>query len=169
MVKFWQTASITNAIKAINKACTNAGLPIPPNVRAHDVRGVATSLRVQVGSSLDDVMQAGHWSNPSTFFQFLPNLNSLCHRQSSTQTKILRIRWKSNWLFPFTDVDADVEEDKTTEAGATLTSVEGDKKVADEDETSTKKKSVKKGKRKNRQTSSRGRDNLRSSKHSVTD
>ena len=62
-----------------------------------------------------------------------------------------------------------MEEDKTTEAGATLTSVEGDKKVADENETSTKKKSVKKGKRKNRQTSSRGRDNLRSSKHSVTD
>ena len=71
---------------------------------------------------------------------------------------------------PFRELkDADVEEDKTTEAGATSTSLEGDKQVADEDETSTKKKSVKKGNGKNRPTSSRGRDNLRSSKHSVTD
>ena len=62
-----------------------------------------------------------------------------------------------------------MEEDKTTEAGATSTFVEEDKKVADEDETSTKKKGVKKGKGKTKPTSSRGRDNLRSSKHSVTD
>ena len=62
-----------------------------------------------------------------------------------------------------------MEEDRTTEVGAASTSVEGDKKVADEGETSTKKKGVKKGKGKNKPTSSGGRDNLRSSKHSVTD
>ena len=64
---------------------------------------------------------------------------------------------------------SDVGEDKTTEAGETSTSVEEDKKVADEDETFTKKKGVKKEKGKTKPTSSRGRDNLRSSKHSVTD
>ena len=64
-----------HVIKAINKAYTQSGLPSPPNVRAHDVRGVASSLRVQVGSSLDDVMQAGHWSNPSTFFKFYQTRN----------------------------------------------------------------------------------------------
>ena len=46
-----------------------------------------------------------------------------------------------------------MEEDKTTEVGAASTSVEGDKKVVDEDETSTKKKGVKKGKGKNKPTS----------------
>ena len=62
-----------------------------------------------------------------------------------------------------------MEEDKTTEAGATLTSVEGDRKDADEAETSIKKKVGRKGKGKTKSTSSGGRDNLRSSKHSTTD
>ena len=128
------------------------------------------SCRVQVRSTLDDVMQVDHWSNPSTFFKFFSDPNSLCRRQSAAQTKILCVRWKSKKLFSLTEVnDADVKEDKTTEDEATSTFVKGEKKVADEDKTSTQKKGAKKKERKTRPTSSRGRDNPLSSKHSVTD
>ena len=106
-----------HVIKAINKAYTNAGLPIPLNVRAHDVRGVATSLRVQVGSSLNDVMHAGHWSRPSTFFKFYQTRTPSVTGSPLHKLKYFVSASKVIKLFPFTEVKVTgVEEDKTTEA-----------------------------------------------------
>ena len=58
-----------NVVKAITWAYTKAGKPLPQNVRAHDVRGVATSLAFVAGLSVEDVLRAGHWSNPHTFLK----------------------------------------------------------------------------------------------------
>ena len=59
-----------HVIRAINMAYRDSSTGTPSKVRAHDVRSISTSLRVRAGASLDDVMQAGHWSNPSTFFKY---------------------------------------------------------------------------------------------------
>lgn len=40
-----------------------------PAVRAHDVRKVAASLRALSATSLEDVLEAGDWSAPSTFLK----------------------------------------------------------------------------------------------------
>ena len=58
-----------NVVKAITWAYTKAGKSIPRTVRAHDVRGVATSLAFVAGNSVEDVLQAGRWSNPHTFLK----------------------------------------------------------------------------------------------------
>ena len=58
-----------NVVKAITWAYTKAGRPLPQNVRAHDVRGVATSLAFVAGLGVEDVLRAGHWSNPHTFLK----------------------------------------------------------------------------------------------------
>ena len=64
-------------VKAIKWAYQRQSKPIPKNVKAHDVRGVAATLRVSVGQSIHDVLEAGNWSNPMTYFKhynqtFLP-------------------------------------------------------------------------------------------------
>ena len=58
-----------NVVKAITWAYKQAGRAPPRGVRAHDVRGVATSLALTAGCGLEDVLRAGHWSNPHTFFK----------------------------------------------------------------------------------------------------
>ena len=58
-----------NVVKAITWAYKEAGKTPPKQVRAHDVRGIATSLAFTAGLSMEDVLSAGHWSNPHTFFK----------------------------------------------------------------------------------------------------
>jgi integrase len=58
-----------NVVKAITWAYKQAQMEPPKTVRAHDVRGVATSLSYAVGTSMDDVLRAGRWSNPHTFLK----------------------------------------------------------------------------------------------------
>ena len=57
-------------VRAILKAYEAEGLQHPSAVKAHDVRGVATSLRALTGVSLVDVLSAGGWSQPTTFTRF---------------------------------------------------------------------------------------------------
>ena len=57
-------------VRTVLRAYDAEGLQHPKDVRAHDVRGVATSLRVLTGVSLDDVVAAGGWSQPNTFVNF---------------------------------------------------------------------------------------------------
>ena len=57
-------------VKTILRAYEAEGLQYPAGVRAHDVRGIATSLRALTGVSLVDVITAGGWSQPSTFTRF---------------------------------------------------------------------------------------------------
>ena len=58
-----------NVVKAITWAYKQAGRVPPRTARAHDVRGIATTLVLQAGHGLEDVLEAGHWSNPHTFFK----------------------------------------------------------------------------------------------------
>ena len=58
-----------NVVKAITWAYKQAGRAPPRTARAHDVRGIATTLALQAGHGLEDVLEAGHWSNPHTFFK----------------------------------------------------------------------------------------------------
>ena len=57
-------------VKVILSAYDFAGLRPPRGVRAHDVRGVATSLRALTGVALAEVLAAGQWSQPHTFIKF---------------------------------------------------------------------------------------------------
>ena len=41
-----------------------------PQCHAHDVRKMAASLRALTSVALDDVLEAGKWSTPSTFLQY---------------------------------------------------------------------------------------------------
>ena len=65
-------------VKAIKWAYRVENTPFPKNVKAHDVRGVAATLRVSAGQSIHDVLEAGNWTNPMTYFKhynqtFLPD------------------------------------------------------------------------------------------------
>ena len=65
-------------VKAIKWAYQTDNTPFPKDVKAHDVRGVAATLRVTAGQSIHDVLEAGNWSNPITYFKhynqtFLPD------------------------------------------------------------------------------------------------
>ena len=72
-------------VKSILQAYDAEGLKHPSSVKAHDVRGVATSLRALTGVSLVDVVSAGGWSQPNTFVNFYlkqftkGQLSSLAH------------------------------------------------------------------------------------------
>ena len=57
-------------VKIILSAYEAAGLHPPTGVRAHDVRGIATSLRALTGVALAEVLAAGQWSQPNTFVKF---------------------------------------------------------------------------------------------------
>ena len=57
-------------VKVILLAYERAGIRPPRGVRAHDVRGVATSLRALTGTGLAEVLAAGQWSQPHTFVKF---------------------------------------------------------------------------------------------------
>ena len=64
-------------VKAIKWAYRVENTPFPKDVKAHDVRGVAATLRVTAGQSIHDVLEAGNWTNPMTYFKhynqmFLP-------------------------------------------------------------------------------------------------
>ena len=59
-----------NVVKAVTWAYRKADVAVPRTIRAHDVRGIATSLSLQAGNSLEDVLEAGRWSNPHTFFKY---------------------------------------------------------------------------------------------------
>ena len=56
-------------VKAINWAYQQTNTPKPKQVKAHDVRGIAATLRVTAGSSIDDVLEAGDWTTPITYFK----------------------------------------------------------------------------------------------------
>ena len=57
-------------VKIVEWAYERAGRICPSGVRAHDVRGIATSLKALTGVALSDVLSAGEWSQPSTFTRF---------------------------------------------------------------------------------------------------
>ena len=57
-------------VKIIEWAYEQDGGPAPAGIRAHDVRGIATSLRALTGVALTDVLAAGQWSQPDTFTRF---------------------------------------------------------------------------------------------------
>ena len=57
-------------VRVILHAYEHAGLRPPKGVRAHDVRGIATSLRALTGVALSEVLAAGQWSQPHTFVKF---------------------------------------------------------------------------------------------------
>ena len=69
-------------VRAILQAYDAEGLHHPVGVKAHDVRGVATSLRALSGVSLPDVLDAGGWSQPNTFVQFYLKDFPGCHLNS---------------------------------------------------------------------------------------
>ena len=51
-------------VKAVKLAYNFLDRSPPPGIKAHDVRGVAA------GASLEDIMDAGQWSSPSTFYRY---------------------------------------------------------------------------------------------------
>jgi hypothetical protein len=57
-------------VKAVEWAYEQVGRSLPPGVRAHDVRGIATSLRALSGVAIADVLAAGQWSQADTFTRF---------------------------------------------------------------------------------------------------
>ena len=57
-------------VKLILSAYETMGMFPPKGVRAHDVRGVATSLRALTGIPLAEVLAAGQWSSSLTFARF---------------------------------------------------------------------------------------------------
>ena len=57
-------------VKIIEWAYEQEGASCPSGVRAHDVRGIATSLRALTGVALTDVLAAGQWSQSDTFTRF---------------------------------------------------------------------------------------------------
>ena len=57
-------------VKAVKLAYNFLDRSPPPGIKAHDVRGVAASLRAAAGASLEDIMDAGQWSSPSTFYRY---------------------------------------------------------------------------------------------------
>ena len=57
-------------VKLVLSAYETMGLFPPKGVRAHDVRGVATSLRALTGVPLAEVIAAGQWSSSLTFARF---------------------------------------------------------------------------------------------------
>ena len=59
-----------NVVKAVTWAYRKADVATPRSVRAHDVRGIATTLSLYAGSKLEDVVSAGRWSSPHTFFKY---------------------------------------------------------------------------------------------------
>ena len=66
-------------VKTITLAYDHAGVPCPAGVRAHDVRGIATSLRALTGVALSDVLAAGQWSQADTFTRFYLKEFPHCH------------------------------------------------------------------------------------------
>lgn len=58
-----------NVVKVITWAYKRAGKTTPVRVRAHDVRGVATTLALTAGHALEEVLQAGYWTSPHTFYK----------------------------------------------------------------------------------------------------
>ena len=59
-----------NIVKTIRWAYQQNNTPFPQQVTAHSVRGITTTLRLTVGNSVQDIMDAGNWTNASTFFKF---------------------------------------------------------------------------------------------------
>ena len=57
-------------VKLIEWAYEQTGDTAPSGIRAHDVRGIATSLKALTGVALTDVLAAGQWSQPDTFTRF---------------------------------------------------------------------------------------------------
>ena len=58
-----------NVVKVITWAYKQAGKTTPVRVRAHDVRRVATTLALTAGHALEEVLQAGYWTSPYTFYK----------------------------------------------------------------------------------------------------
>ncbi|XP_049341328.1 uncharacterized protein LOC125805033 [Astyanax mexicanus] len=56
--------------EAIALAYTSKGLAVPPGIRAHSTRGIATSWAVFSGLSIQEVCAAASWSSPHTFTRF---------------------------------------------------------------------------------------------------
>jgi hypothetical protein len=56
----------------------------PPNVKAHDVRAVATSLQLFHNTPLKRVIEAGRWHNGGTFSSFY--LRDLAPQTSSIRS-----------------------------------------------------------------------------------
>ena len=73
-------------VKAILHAYEAEGLHYPGSVRAHDVRGIATSLRALSGVSLGEVLDSAGWSTPSTFSRFY--LKEFSHKQLCSLGKL---------------------------------------------------------------------------------
>ncbi len=55
---------------AISLAYEVRGLPSPLDIRAHSIRGVASSPALFRGVPLEDICMAAGWSSPHTFVRF---------------------------------------------------------------------------------------------------
>ena len=72
-------------------------LPCPTG-RAHDVRKVAASLRALSSTSLQDVLEAGDWSSPTTFLKHY-FVDVACNVSNNTTNNIVAGRKPLNLLF----------------------------------------------------------------------
>ena len=71
-------------VKAIKWAYQQKETPKPTNIKAHDVRGIAATLRVSAGQSIDDVLEAGDWTTPITYFK---HYNQKLQRETIAELK----------------------------------------------------------------------------------
>ena len=69
-----------NIIKAIKWAYSKKGVPLPRGIHAHNMRGVASTLRFTVGNSVEDILDAGKWTSTKNVFQTLPKRDTLSHQ-----------------------------------------------------------------------------------------
>ena len=56
-------------LKAIKWAHQQNETQKPTNIKTRDVGGIAATLRVSAGQSIDDVLEAGDWTTPITYFK----------------------------------------------------------------------------------------------------
>ena len=56
--------------EVIQQAYEQAGVPVPPGVRAHSTRGMAASWALWNGASLSEICTAATWATPLTFTRF---------------------------------------------------------------------------------------------------
>ena len=62
--------SVGRYIVRLVRFCYAVDGQLRPQCHGHDVRKIAASLRALTSVSLDDVLEAGQWSSPSTFLQY---------------------------------------------------------------------------------------------------
>lgn len=133
-------------VKIIHWAYERMGTECPSDVRAHDIRGIAISLKAMSGVALDDVIRSGHWTSSNMYFTRYRKVFNNTHLMNlgklpsfSAAGSVLSVTDGSVFVEEVTGAEAEVPVEEPGEVEATAAAseaTEAEAEVKDEAEVS---------------------------------